>query len=443
MKKLTFFLAIALCITACNNEVINIDRENQVIELRMPDATVVSVYSTAAENENMIDKIWVLEFESSTGILKNSELIEGSRIINNGKTAQLLPQLKFKVTNSNRIVCIANSGVNTLPASVSYSSINTDFPLNNAYYSGGNYLPMYGEMNWSSSSSLTCEMTRAVAKIQVRMGTGDPDVTEGFTADNVSYKIYDAAAGGYIKASASVQGKPQSTAGQASANTYYLLQKNGATEAEINAYIHEYPTNTQISTGGAPIGDNTFHENRQHIILEKTAGGATSFYRLDFYDAVTKKYIETKRNHHYIFTIQKVRSEGYTTAAEAHHYPGSNIEYVLEIEDGSKFISSNGQYAIITSVDTAYIRSTGAVSDSIIATARYQIPAGITVSTTTNSIAVTSTNPGGTMTSTGIATLSATNGDIKVTVNAAFTEGVITLKLGNITHRLYVKRKQP
>jgi hypothetical protein len=445
MKRITFFTVSILCIAACNNEIINNDAKNPTIELRMPDATKVSVYSVASDNENAIDKIWVLEFNSSNALI-NSELIDGSKILNPDNATQLLPQLKVPPTNGNRIVCIANSDATTYPhpdvSSINYTNINNYFPMNKAYYSGGDHLPMYGEILWSLSSSYTCEMTRAVAKIQIQMGTSDPDATGNFTAENVSFKIYDAGLGGYIQTSASVQGKPQSTTGQAT-KAYFLSQKNGATPAETNVYIHEYPTGTQISTGGTVSDNKTFHKNRQHIILEKTIGADTTYYRLDFHDVNTKEFTNTRRNHHYIFNIQEVRSEGYSRLEDAHNYPGSNIEYTITINDESKSATSNGQYAIITSIDTAYITSTGAVSDSIIATARYQLPPQITALAvgTTNSVSATSATPSGSMTSSGISALTATNGDIKVTASNLFTEGVITLKLGNITHRLYVKRK--
>jgi hypothetical protein len=128
---------------------------------------------------------------------------------------------------------------------------------------------------------------------------------------------------------------------------------------------------------------------------------------------------------------------------EAQNNPGSNLVYQIEGDDGLKTIS-NGQYAIITSGDTAYIASTGTVSDSIIATARYYVPIGVSLGTgTVNAIAIETANPAGSMTlgATGITALAATNGNIKVTTTAAFTEGTITIKLGNITHRLHVKRK--
>jgi hypothetical protein len=455
MKRITFSLVSILCIAACNNEVINIEREHQVIELRIPDAKVVSVYSTAAKSENWINQLYVIEYDLS-GTIKDYQPIDCNSAqfkYYNGNAALLLPQLGFEPIPENRIVCIANLNVNNDISSISqYSDINANLPLDKESYSGGDYLPMYGEMIWRPTSSLICEMTRAVAKIQVKMGTSVPDVTNDFTAENVSYKIYDAAAGGYIKESVTNQEKSQQSAGHTSDTKYYLLQKDGATEAEINAYIHEYPTSTKTSTGG-DIDRYTFDKDRQHIILKKTVGNSTTYYRLDFYDPTiyntnTGKYggyIDTKRNHHYIFTIQKVRSEGYATEGEAHLYPGSNIEYILKIEDDSKSISSNGQYAIITSVDTAYIRSTGTVNDSIIATARYQLPTEITTPPTSE-IGVSAVTPASSMElgNTSILTLGPTNGEIRVTVtNAAFTEGVITLKLGNITHRLYVKRKQP
>ncbi|MDR1155775.1 MAG: hypothetical protein LBL04_13800, partial [Bacteroidales bacterium] len=132
MKRITFYLIGILYIAACNHEVIihpgqeKDHAEGPSIELRMPDATKVSVYSSATGSEHVIDSIWVLEFRSD-GTLENlepdgvtagkehAELIAGSRIINNGNATQLLPQLSFKPKSGNRIVCIANSDAKTSP----------------------------------------------------------------------------------------------------------------------------------------------------------------------------------------------------------------------------------------------------------------------------------------------------------------------------------------
>jgi hypothetical protein len=90
-----------------------------------------------------------------------------------------------------------------------------------------------------------------------------------------------------------------------------------------------------------------------HIILKHTASPppllVEKFYRLDFYDSKDSSYFDLKRNHHYLFTINKIRSEGYPTVAQAREYPGSNIEYTIRDEENvvNQRIISNGQYAIM------------------------------------------------------------------------------------------------
>lgn len=442
MKRIAFYLIGILCITACNNEVIihtgqekDHTEEGPSIELRMPDATKVSVYSSPTGSEHTIDSIWVLEFNSA-GTLLNSQLIAGSKIINNGYATQLLPQLSFTPQSGNRIICIANSDAKTSPhpaaSSITTSNINIHFPLAlNEYYYGGKHLPMYGELTWTSST-YTCVMTRAVAKIQIQIGTNAPDVTGNFTADNVSYTIHNMGIGGYIQPTSPLQGIPGNTV----TKSFSLLNGSTTDEAETTAYLYEYPTST-----GNGMNAGEFNINRQHVILKKS-GTPDTYYRLDFYDHSTGKYIDTERNHHYLFTIKNISSEGYATPSEAQNNNGSNLVYEVN-SNGIKTIS-NGQYAVITSGDTAYITSAGAVTDTIIATAKYYLPAGVSLGAgTTNTVTVTNENPAGSITlgATGITALAAAEGNIKVTVTAAFTEGTVTIKLGNITHHLYVKRK--
>lgn len=452
MKRITLFIFSIFCFIACDNEIapgIDPQEETQEFKLFMPDAEKVNVYSTATVSECMIDKIWVLEFNNSTGALLNSELIDGSDIVGNGQATQLLPQLSFKLTNGSRVVCIANSDAQTYPhpnvSSITYANINTYFPLiSNAYYDGGEHLPMYGDFIWATSR-YTCEMTRAVAKVQVRMGTSVSDVTESFSAENVDYIVYNQARGGYIRPSGTITGIPQSSPGIKTDEQYYLIQKGNATEQETNVYFYEYPSSTQTGSGVAVL-DNVFHKDRQHVILKKGTGpnpSDTTYYRLDFYDPITKKYLDTKRNHHYLFTINKVRSEGYTNLSQAQSNPGSNIEYTVLVEDGSQSITSNGQYAIVTNVDT--VKLTGDITNQTIATYRYIDPTGV-LSVTENSVLVESgsVQPGGaTLTITDPITtnpITSTNKELKITTTGNLTQGVILFKLGNITHRLYIKK---
>ena len=434
MKRITFFILSILCITACNNEVEIIDKPQAPepqIELIMPDAEEVSVYSTATENECKINEIWVLEFNSSN-VLINSQRINGSQIVVNthNQAAQLLPQLNFKPASNNTIVCIANTGVVAAPpANMPKANINTQFPLSKRYYSGGEQLPMYGELAWAGNN-YTCEMRRAVAKVQVQMGTSVSDVTGNFfTNNNVTFRIFNSGNTGLIQT-----GSTNNNTTSGNTSHFHLIQSSSAAEALTHAYINEFPSRTRALS--AAVDEDLFSANRQHIILKKINSATDStFYRLDFYDSKTSKYIDTKRNHHYIFTINKVRSEGYSNLAQAQSNAGSNIEYTVRIEDDSRYITSNGQYAIITSVDTIKIPA-GVVTNLEVAQFRY----GGTVvgSVTTNSVAVES-GSGLSITAGGAITNS--NKPLRITATNTFTNGVIAFKYGNITHRIIVKRE--
>lgn len=441
MKRIAFFIATILCFTACNNDA-DIEKAPEAapqITLTMPDAEKVSVYSTASESECMIDTIWVVAFDGTTK--KWVEKISGDKIVKNGQATQLMPQLSKDVQDGWTLICIANvdPGVDT-SAITTPSLLNNQFKLGAKSYKGGDFLPMYGEMIWSSTSGYACVMTRAVAKVQVQMGTGVSDVTTNFNAENVTYTIYNSGYTGDVRPGSTVLG----TSHTASHSTvsFNLLQKNNASEAQINAYIYEYPSATKTGVNGVTVASNTFHANRQHLILEKnntSLGINNTYYRLDFYDSSNSLYMDTERNHHYIFTINKVRSEGYGSTAEAQAKPGSNIEYTVRIEDNSQSITSNGQYAIATNVDTAKI-ATGGISNTIIATARVVDPTGtVTLPGGTISIETASTSPVGAIFTINLPTTLSANTGINVSTGSTFQSGVILLKLGNITHRLYVK----
>lgn len=452
MKRIAFFILSILCFTACDNEVIEYrpNKEPEAkpqIELRIPDAEKVSVYSSATVNECMIDSVWVLVFDSGTKELKAAEHIGGDKIVRNGQATQLMPQLSIDVVIGDSVVCIANTDPNpdTTKVNLKLNTINSCFALKaNNYYFGGEYLPMYGAMSWGSSNDgYTCQMIRAVAKIQIQMGTGVSDITGNFSAESVSYEIHAAGDAGYIQPTPGViTGIPHTNPAYISKESFFI-QKNNATEKDTHLYLYEYPSSNRTGYNiSTPISNKSFHKDRQHIILTKNnTPNPNTYYRLDFYDAKDSTYLDTKRNYFYLFTINKVRSEGYQSMTEAQANPGSNIEYTVYVEDGSSFITSNGQYAIVTSVDTAYIES-GTHTGLTIATARYQLPGNMSsLTATTNTITAT----GSLTLAAGITSLSNLNKDIIINTTTALPsgsiQGTIVFQLGNITHKLIVKVK--
>ena len=457
MKRITFFIISIFCLTACDNDApFDNGREPSLesktqISLFLPDAAEVKVYSTATVLECKINNIWVMEFNSSGDTVHTEYITSG--IANNGQPMQLLPQLSFEPTNGNRIVCIANTLINSKAqlTGLTYGNINDKFPLdldwvlNPGSPSNPEFnMPMYGEFIWSTAN-YTCPMTRSMAKIEVQMGTNVQDVTGNFNAETVTFKLGNSPKTGYMKETSPLQGK-QGTSDFLSldGNDINLLQKHlpayYAGEPRTKMYVPEFPARDHSCYPTMQtISETDFNKGRPHLLLTKKNGAIETMYRLDFYDKIAKKHIDIKRNHHYIFTINKVMSEGYTTANDAMSYPGSNVEYTVVINDDSRSITSNGQYAVITDVDTAFV--SGAVSNQIVANVKAFFPTEMSSITSFPDISATVTS------GTGLTVSSLSSGDprtprdIIITTTGSFTEGIITITCGNIKHRLFVKKR--
>jgi hypothetical protein len=112
--------------------------------------------------------------------------------------------------------------------------------------------------------------------------------------------------------------------------------------------------------------------HRTHLLLVKGSGADRKYYQLDFYDHDKSEFMDILQNHHYLFTINRVGSEGYNSREEAEVYLGSNIEYTIRINDDSRSVTSNGQMAVVTNVDTVWI--TGDVTDQAVTKFRYIDP---------------------------------------------------------------------
>jgi hypothetical protein len=149
-----------------------------------------------------------------------------------------------------------------------------------------------------------------------------------------------------------------------------------ATADNMAIYVSEYPNSTMDFEGSTISDDDIFNGKRQYLLMVDwvenntvcNANGLAGIWRLDFYDAANKKFLDIKRNHTYTFTINKIRSNPYPLPVggfysndlykifEASGYemlPASNIEYTVAVEDDwANRIYSNGQYALLLSRDT-------------------------------------------------------------------------------------------
>jgi hypothetical protein len=408
---------LSIIFTGCSDEAdnfIEIDFDDR-IQLFIPDAEEIQVYSTATESENLIEDCFVVTF-SDGGAFKNAEKIDVSKIVKNHAVA-LLPQLSFKIEMGDKVYVICNTGMATLPGGINQESdLDDKFKPAKDYYFGGEALPMSGSITWATSSTVVT-LIRTVAKVQIQLGESfniggsafEPDKywdVRQFNPSLCGFVVGNYAAKSNILQNASALSQNKSgrsafygTTGEA--KFIRFIQYAGSADS-MTIYVSEYPNATRDCEGN-PIADNEFNEKRQFLLmLDKVSQGsavlgdgtATGAWRLDFYDAVNRKYLDIKRNRHYIFTVERIRSAPYHyplsgggavgTAfqgdQEVWHNPGSNIEYTIYVKDSwVGAIYTNGQYAISASVDT--IRD-----EAVPFRLKVEIPAGVDISRTTTHI---------------------------------------------------------
>jgi hypothetical protein len=189
MKKIIKAYLIICCIllaSGCsNNEIIPEirDGEGSRIALFIPGADEVRVYSTATADGNRIKDCIVLTFKDG---YKKSEIVNVLNIVANGEASALLPQLSFKIETGDTVYVICNTGLTALSAdiaSITANDINATFPPAEAYYFSGDALPMSGSTIWSPTASSTVTLTRAVAKVQIKLG-------ESFSIGNLDTPPY-------------------------------------------------------------------------------------------------------------------------------------------------------------------------------------------------------------------------------------------------------------
>jgi hypothetical protein len=438
---------VCIIFTRCTDHYVTGEDETAPrIGLLIPAANDVTVYSSASPRENFIEDCCVVAFKSN-GDYRDAELIDVSKIINNGGDAALLPQLSFRIESGDKLYVICNTGLTALPNTITEANINSTFKPAKDYYFEGDALPMSGSLTYAINSDLVVTLTRAVAKVQVKLGDsydrGDHPVIDAYYRHNWNWSMFQEDLCGFIICNyggrSNIMPDPSSLSKNeadfalhniSSHNTgdFYAIYDKCirfmqyapeydpfATDVTTCAsfYISEYPSsqyNTDIST---PIPDNQFDEKRIFMLMMSEVVTSRSpalpspsntdysgMWRLDFYDAATKKYIDIKRNHTYTFTINKIRSAPYfeetrkrnyntllnnypdtptntweAQRAQVLHNPGSNIEYTIAVEDDWAHTTySNGQYALFVSADT--------IRDTITPfTIRGYVPAGINVST--------------------------------------------------------------
>jgi hypothetical protein len=371
--------------------------EESRIKLFIPNANEVQTYSTATPRENYIEKCAVITFYGDTRAKKNAEIIDDvNKITNNGMANAMLPQLSFKIGTGDIVYVICNTELNES----ALNSITTENDINNIkpakdYYFGGEALPMSGKIPSWSTSSFVVTLTRAVAKVQIKLGdtyTPGAGFDEGNRHPAWSWQTFEERYCGFVicnyAGKSDIMESSSLSANKSNKTPFYgthdgaiRFMQYAATEDSMAIYVSEYQ-NSVKDCEGADIPPGKFDKKRLFLLMvnQLVAGKPFSpslqvaMWRLDFYDAATKTFLDIKRNHTYTFTINKIRSTPYfeyinsmnddmewmlntcttcDTDYQVWNNPGSNIEYTVRIEDDwANAIYSNGQYALSLSLDS-------------------------------------------------------------------------------------------
>lgn len=102
------------------------------------------------------------------------------------------------------------------------------------------------------------------------------------------------------------------------------------------------------------------------LTVQNLDGSNKEYYRLDFWEKETGKYLDIVRNHSYRFKITKLKSKGYSSVQEAIQNPGSNIEYAITVSDKwTQGFTSNGQYLVKTDREEIKLLQ-GTIKDPVI-----------------------------------------------------------------------------
>lgn len=422
------------------------------IALSIGDQTVVETYSVATSDERHLRDVYVLVFDKSTPQKRYvyGQRISGTNVTDNGEQKPSV-LLSGKVPDGYTIVVLGNTFCEGTPEEQGMVAGTTTIDqINQVFRNLDNQpatnLPMSGTMVYNASNPhQVCNMVRAWAKVELRLNIADgDDVTGTFkTAEKIDFL--------FVYIPYHVEGYDNKMWYTIYNPTDDILTPDGLTvKPGVNSwenspgvpsyigYVPEFPAATKYFVNGQSTmsslpNDTDFAAKRTHAIIEMTIGGVKTFYRLDFYDKEAKKYLDIKRNHHYIINVTKVKSFGYSSRAEAEANPPSNIEYEIVVTGpNDNVIDSNGQYAMALEYDKliAYAAPTTVFTLK----AKAILGEGLTTLPATNSITASS----GGIILTGSTTLTTSEQDIKFTMSG--TSGTITVKLGNLTREIAITR---
>lgn len=342
--------------------IINPSQKN-IIRLSIPDAELVQVRSVANESECKISGIQVFVYNdshTSSPVYYQEGTTDSSFLFGNGTASPTVTLKEYVPADKERIYVVCNL---TNRSSVSGTA---DFLIDETvseeqlrnYASQGlirgfsnlkdeeQTFPMYGWMEWNeNATSNACLLTRCLAKITVDAAA------DLFTGKQVYWEWKNLNYSDFVLDS-EYRGIYQGAINDAgTSGKYDLLSATTPVDGAIGLVTAYYPLEYKHSVYalGDVVDEKKFSQDRSMLLLtvQNPDGSNKEYYRLDFWDKETGKYLDIVRNHAYRFNITKLKSKGYTSAQEAIQNPGSNIEYTITVsEKWAQKFNSNRQYLV-------------------------------------------------------------------------------------------------
>jgi len=366
---LVFFAFNMLLLGGCNDdtemEMIDFSQKN-VISLSIPDAELVQVRSVANESECKISGIQVFVYNDShalSPVYYQEGKADLSFLFGNGTASPTVTLKEYIPADKERIYVVCNLTNRSSASGAGDFLINktaSEELLRNytsqgmmkgfsSLQSEGRTIPMYGWIEWNEKvTSNVCLLTRCLAKVTV---DAEADLFSGkqvyWEWRNLNYSDF------------TLDSEYKGEIYQGSINESGISEKHdllsAATPLDVTKGLvtSYYPLEYEHSVCalGNKIDKKTFSKDRAMLLfaVQNPDGSDKEYYRLDFLDKETGRYLDIIRNHSYRFTIAKLKNKGYDTELEAIQNPGSNIEYTVTVSDNwSRGYASNGQYLIKT-----------------------------------------------------------------------------------------------
>ena len=342
--------------------IINPSQKN-IIRLSIPDAELVQVRSVANESECKISGIQVFVYNdshTSSPVYYQEGTTDSSFLFGNGTALPTVTLKEYIPADKERIYVVCNltnrssvSGTGNFLVDETVSEEQLRNYASQGLIKGisnlkdeGQSIPMYGWMEWNeNATSNVCLLTRCLAKITVDAAA------DLFTGKQVYWEWKNLNYSDFVLDS-EYRGIYQGAInGAATSGKYDLLSATTPVDESIGLVTTYYPLEYKHSVYalGNVVDEKKFSQDRSMLLLtvQNPDGSNKEYYRLDFWDKETGKYLDIVRNHAYRFNIAKLKSKGYTSAQEAIQNPGSNIEYTITVsEKWAQKFNSNGQYLV-------------------------------------------------------------------------------------------------